>query len=50
MKLPVDTTEFELRSSLINMVQNILFNRLANEDPVAHVEIFLEKCNTVHIT
>ncbi|KAK9140121.1 hypothetical protein Scep_009802 [Stephania cephalantha] len=50
MRLPTNITELELRSSLINMMQNSLFNRLFNEDPVAHVENFLEKCDTVHIT
>ncbi|KAK9104914.1 hypothetical protein Scep_021758 [Stephania cephalantha] len=50
MRLSANFTEFELRLSLINMVQNSLFNGLANEDPVAHVKNFLEKCDTVHIT
>ncbi|KAK9121746.1 hypothetical protein Syun_019363 [Stephania yunnanensis] len=50
MRLLANTTKFELRSSLINMVQNNVFNGLSNEDSVAYVENFLEKCDTMHIT
>ncbi|KAK9166709.1 hypothetical protein Scep_001900 [Stephania cephalantha] len=50
MRLPADISELELRSSLINMVHNNLFNGLASEDSVARMKNFLENCVTIHIT
>jgi len=41
--------EFELKSSLINLVQATPFNGKAHEDASAHLENFLEIGSTIHI-
>ena len=41
--------EFELKSSLINLVQATQFSGKANEDPSAHLQNFLEIGSTIHI-
>ena len=41
--------EFELKSSLINLVQATQFNGKAHEDASAHLQKFLEIGSTIHI-
>ena len=43
----VGDVNFELKSSLINMVQASLFYGKPNEDANAHLQNFLELCDTV---
>ena len=45
----VGDVNFELKSSLINMVQASPFCGKPNEDANAHLQNFLELCNTVVI-
>ena len=45
----VGDVNFELKSSLINMVQASPFCRKPNEDANAHLQNFLELCDTVVI-
>ena len=45
----VGGVNFELKSSLINMVQGSPFSGKSNEDANAHLQNFLELCNTVVI-
>ena len=45
----VGDVNFELKSSLINMVQASLFCGKPNEDTNAHLQNFLELCKTVTI-
>ena len=45
----VGDVNFELKSSLINMVQAISFCGKPNEDANAHLQNFLELCDTVVI-
>ena len=49
LRLPTNNQPFELKLGLINMVQNSLFHGMIHEDPIDHVEMFFEKCDTVHI-
>jgi len=48
-KINVGGTNFELKSSLINMVQASPFYGKPNEDANAHLQNFLELCDTVVI-
>ena len=41
--------EFELKSSLINLVQATQFNGMAHADASAHLQNFLEIGSTIHI-
>ena len=45
----VGDVNFELKSSLINMVQASPFCGKPNEDANAHLQNFLEHCNTIVI-
>jgi hypothetical protein len=45
----VGDANFELKSSLINMVQASPFRGKPNEDTSAHLQNFLELCDTVVI-
>ena len=45
----VGNMNFELKSSLINMVRASLFCGKPNEEANAHLQIFLELCDTVVI-
>ena len=47
--LKTDNLEFELKPSLINMVQATPFSRKAHEDASAHLQNFLEISSTVVI-
>jgi hypothetical protein len=47
--LNIDNVEFELKPSLINMVQATLFSGKAHEDACAHLQNFLEISSTVLI-
>ena len=47
--LKTDNLEFELKPSLINMVQATPFSRKAHEDASAHLQNFLEICSTITI-
>ena len=47
--LDVDNVDFELRTGLINMVQSSPLCGKANEDASAHLQQFLEICNTIII-
>jgi hypothetical protein len=47
--LKIDNLEFELKPSLINMVQATLFSGKAHEDACAHLQNFLEISSTVAI-
>jgi hypothetical protein len=46
---PIIDHEFELKSSLINMVQADLFSGKVHEDASAHLQNFLEKGTTISI-
>ncbi|XP_062080868.1 uncharacterized protein LOC133785663 [Humulus lupulus] len=43
----IATNNFELKPTLINMVQHNQFGGMATEDPNIHLEIFLEVCVTM---
>ncbi|XP_066341429.1 uncharacterized protein [Miscanthus floridulus] len=47
--LKTNNLEFELKSSLINMVQATPFSRKAHEDARAHLQNFLEISSTITI-
>ena len=47
--LKTNNLEFELKPSLINIVQAILFSEKAHEDASAHLQNFLEIGNTITI-
>ena len=47
--LKTNNLEFELKPSLINMVQGTPFSRKAHEDASAHLQNFLEISSTVVI-
>jgi hypothetical protein len=47
--LNTDNLKFELKPSLINMVQATLFSGKAHEDACAHLQNFLELSSTVVI-
>jgi hypothetical protein len=40
---------FELKSALLNMFFQNIFNGLAHEDPKQHLTLFEELCNTIKI-
>jgi hypothetical protein len=46
---PTTDHEFELKPSLINMVQADLFSGKVHEDAIAHLQNFLEKGTTISI-
>jgi len=46
---PVENNNFEIKSSLINMVQTSKFHGLSMEDPLDHLEQFDMLCSTVKI-
>jgi Retrotransposon gag protein len=45
----VTANNFELKSALLNMLSQHIFNGLAHEDPNQHLIMFEELCNTVKI-
>jgi Retrotransposon gag protein len=45
----VAANNFELKSALLNMLSQHMFNGLAHEDPNQHLVMFEEFCNTVKI-
>jgi len=47
--LRIENLEFELKPSLINMVQAIQYNGKANEDASTHLQDFMEIGNTIAI-
>jgi hypothetical protein len=47
--LNTNNHEFELKPSLINMVQATTFSGKAHEDASAHLQHFLEICSTIVI-
>ena len=44
---PIQENNFELKSVTLQMLQNILFHRLPNENPNMHLTNFLEVCDTI---
>ena len=44
---PIQANNFELKSVTLQMLQNILFHGLPNENPNMHLTNFLEVCNTI---
>ena len=44
---PIQANNFELKSVTLQMLQNILFHRLPNENPNMHLTNFIEVCDTV---
>jgi hypothetical protein len=48
-KVNVEENGFELKPTLINMVQANQFSRKAHEDASVHIQHFLEICNTFTI-
>ena len=44
---PIRANNFELKSVTSQMLQNILFHRLPNENPNMHLTNFIEVCDTV---
>ena len=44
---PIQANNFELKSVTLQMLQNILFHRLPNENPNMHLTNFLEVCDTI---
>jgi hypothetical protein len=45
----VAANNFELKSALLNMLSQHMFNGLAHEDPNQHLAMFEELCNTIKI-
>ena len=44
---PIQENNFELKSITLQMLQNILFHGLPNENPNMHLTNFLEVCDTI---
>ena len=44
---PIQANNFELKSVTLQMLQNILFQGLPNENPNMHLTNFLEVCDTI---
>ena len=44
---PIQANNFELKSVIVQMLQNILFHRLPHENPNMHLTNFLEVCDTI---
>ena len=44
---PIQANNFELKSVTLQMLQNILFHELPNENPNMHLTNFLEVCDTI---
>ena len=44
---PIQANNFELKSVTLQMLQNILFHGLPNENPNMHLTNFLEVCDTI---
>ena len=44
---PIQENNFELKSVTLQMLQNILFHGLPNENPNMHLTNFIEVCDTV---
>ena len=44
---PIQANNFELKSDTLQMLQNILFHGLPNENPNMHLTNFLEVCDTI---
>ena len=44
---PIQANNFELKSITLQMLQNILFHGLPNENPNMHLTNFLEVCDTI---
>ena len=44
---PIQANNFELKSVTLQMLQNILFHGLLNENPNMHLTNFLEVCDTI---
>ena len=44
---PIQANNFELKSVTLQMLQNILFHGLPNENPNMHLTNFIEVCDTV---
>jgi len=49
-RLPVTTTNFELKPMLISMVQQLHFGNTPMDNPNLHILVFLEAYNTLKIT
>jgi hypothetical protein len=49
LTLQLENLEFELKPSLINMVQATQFSGKVHEDASAHLQDFLEICSTIVI-
>ena len=45
---PIQANNFELKSVTLQMLQNILFHGLPNENPNMHLTNFLEVCDTIN--
>jgi len=46
----VQATNISYPHSLIQLIQGNLFHGLPNEDPYAHLAVYIEICNTIKIT
>ena len=44
---PIQANNFELKGVTLQMLHNIQFHGLPNENPNAHLTIFIEVCDTV---
>ena len=46
-RLPIQANNFELKSVTLQILQNILFHGLPNENPNMHLTNFLKVCDTI---
>ena len=46
-RLPIQVNNFELKSVTLQMLQNIMFHGLQNENPNMHLTNFIEVCDMV---
>ena len=46
MRPAVVANNFEIKPSMIQMIQNSQFNDLSHEDPIGHITRFLEYCSS----
>ena len=47
LRAPIQENNFELKSVTLQMLQNILFHGLPNENPNMHLTSFIEVCDTI---